>query len=60
MLLQLEQKALTYKQVLYRHIFRNALLVVVAGFPQLLFIFYLHHPSYRGIVFFGWSRVAWF
>lgn len=27
-------KGLTYKQVLYRHIFRNALLVVVAGFPS--------------------------
>ncbi len=29
-------KGLTEKQILYRHVFRNAMLIVIAGFPQAL------------------------
>lgn len=31
-----KSKGLNIKQVLYRHIFRNAMLIVIAGFPSLL------------------------
>ncbi len=53
-------KGLSEEQVLYGHVFRNAMLIVIAGFPAVFIgVFFGGSLDHRDDLFARWSGPAW-